>query len=480
MIRSSVDHNLYTQRLDEIIGQLNQNSDQALLQVTFPFTEINLLQLLKAANQETRQFYFSRPDENSVFASLGSLIQAKISGTKRFREAERFYHLWKNKTFFVREDSSEANPEQYFLLQSSFFPEIKQGVWDGFSPLMLYIPEFIFQKENGHCTISINLFVDGPVELADLNEQLENKQNRIKKIVSLAKQLKRFNGTYQTVSSHPVSYDHWQAIVERGIESIHSESFKKVVLSTNMQLASRSDFDVHQIAARLEEQYPNCTCFIMRSPEGKTFLGATPEEFVKIESRDLHCDALAGSMSRGESEYEEEQLGQQLLESPKNRSEHQYVVDYLKQTLQALVTELSYPVRPSLMKLSNVQHLYTPFAGLLQRGVSVFDVIDRLHPTPAVGGIPVGLTVDFITQHENYERGYYASPLGILTSSGDLDLVVGLRSGLFHKNKGMLFAGAGIVADSDPSTEYDEIMMKFQPLLTAIQPQDLHAESLES
>ncbi|MDZ7682556.1 MAG: chorismate-binding protein [Fodinibius sp.] len=125
--------------------------------------------------------------------------------------------------------------------------------------------------------------------------------------------------------------------------------------------------------------------------------------------------------------------------------------------------------RPEVKKLSNVQHLYTPIRVQLKEQVTMLDVIEQLHPTPAVGGYPWGDAAHHIDELEQFDRGWYAGPVGWFNVNGDGEFAVGIRSGLFTKNKAHFFAGCGIVADSDPQSEWEETNLKLKPMLSALQ-----------
>jgi len=123
---------------------------------------------------------------------------------------------------------------------------------------------------------------------------------------------------------------------------------------------------------------------------------------------------------------------------------------------------------PQLLKLKNVQHLKTPILGELIPGQSILDILADLHPTPAVGGFPHQAALEAIRSTEKLDRGWYAAPLGWIGASGHGEFAVALRSGLIDGAKARLFAGCGIVADSDPQTEFAESCLKFQAMLRAL------------
>ncbi|OQJ68263.1 isochorismate synthase, partial [Leuconostoc pseudomesenteroides] len=154
-----------------------------------------------------------------------------------------------------------------------------------------------------------------------------------------------------------------------------------------------------------------------------------------------------------------------LLHSLKNQREHQFVVDSIKMKLEAITTQLNVPSNPILLQNKQVQHLYTPISGTLSANMSVKDLVDNLHPTPALGGVPQKEALQYIAQHEQQPRGLFAGPIGYVTADNTGELVVGIRSMYCEQTRARLFAGAGIVAGSEAQQEYDETALKFEPML---------------
>lgn len=182
----------------------------------------------------------------------------------------------------------------------------------------------------------------------------------------------------------------------------------------------------------------------------------------------VSAHGLAGSIGRGATPEEDARLGAQLLASAKDLAEHEIVVRTIRENLADICTDLHAPAAPTLLKLRNVQHLFTPISSTIVAGRTIFDLIERLHPTPAVGGRPREQALDWIREHEQLDRGWYAGPVGWLDAGGDGEFAVALRSALTEGNQAVLFAGCGIVADSDPAREYQESQIKLRAMLGAL------------
>ena len=176
-------------------------------------------------------------------------------------------------------------------------------------------------------------------------------------------------------------------------------------------------------------------------------------------------DAIAGTLFKPEG-ADVMKLRNQLLSSQKNIGEHQHVVDFISNQLATICTHVDVDQNRSLIELKFLLHLIMHFEGELNSGFDWLNAISALHPTPAVGGVPSNAALDFINQHEPFDRGWYAGPMGTITKS-EAHIVVAIRSGDVIDNQVILAAGAGIVADSDADSEWDELNAKIN-LFTSI------------
>jgi menaquinone-specific isochorismate synthase len=217
----------------------------------------------------------------------------------------------------------------------------------------------------------------------------------------------------------------------------------------------------------LRQNYADCYVFSLSNGRNNCFLGASPERLISIQNQQLVTVALAGSAPRGKTKREDLTNANHLLQSEKEKREHQAVIEFIMQRLQELgLSPQRSPLK--LLKLSNIQHLWTPIYAQLKPPIHPLEIIAKLHPTPAVAGVPTQVACAAIQKYETFERSLYASPLGWVDYQGNSEFIVGIRSALIHKNKARLYAGAGIVAGSDPVKELAEIELKLQALLQAL------------
>lgn len=262
---------------------------------------------------------------------------------------------------------------------------------------------------------------------------------------------------------HDCTGEHFRRVVEEAVAAIRRFELAKVVVARAAQV--EGSWRAAQVLRRLREDQSHCTIFAAAHRDA-CFLGATPEWLVRLRDGQARISCLAGTAPRGKTEEEDVRLGQELLHSPKNLEEHAFVLTTVRESL-AGVAELQVAEGPVLMKLPNLQHLSTPVtAQAVDRGVLA--LVERLHPTPAVAGYPRQEALDFLRAHERLDRGGYAAPLGWVDRRGQGEFAVGLRSALLRGGHATVFAGCGIVADSDPESEYAESSLKMRPMLAAL------------
>ena len=260
----------------------------------------------------------------------------------------------------------------------------------------------------------------------------------------------------------------WRGAVARTAAEIRAGRFTKVVLARRLDVALTGDADPAGALRRLRANYPSAYVFAVETPDG-CFLGATPERLVRLNGREVVTLCLAGTTARGATSEEDERLAEALLHSAKNREEHAVVVGAIRDALAPLCDELLVPDTPHLLRVRNLQHLATPVRGHLAGDACVLDLVAHLHPTPAVAGLPRAAALAAIREREGFDRGWYAGPVGWVDGTGGGEFAVALRSALLTPGYAALYAGCGIMGDSDPDAEYAETGLKFQPMLNGLQ-----------
>ncbi len=258
----------------------------------------------------------------------------------------------------------------------------------------------------------------------------------------------------------------WKASVRATARAVRAGHLQKAVLARGVRVQGVR-LDLESALRRLRDDYPGCTVFAAARGD-RCFLGASPERLVRVHDGEIAVAAVAGSAPRGETDEQDRRFGEMLLASAKDRIEHSVVVEALRDALADISTTISGNGSPQLLTVRNTHHLYTPIRATLRDRRCVLDLVERLHPTPAVGGAPKEAALRWIREHEGWDRGWYAGPIGWMNAAGEGEAAVAIRSALVLKAEALLFAGCGIVADSDPDQEYAESGWKLRPLLSAL------------
>jgi len=261
------------------------------------------------------------------------------------------------------------------------------------------------------------------------------------------------------------SHDEWCEMVAAAVDVLRSGALRKVVLAREVHVSANRPIVPTAVLARLRALYPSCTLFSVNG-----FLGASPELLVSRFGRHVRTHPLAGTVAHSGDPEADARSAAALLDSAKDRHEHRVMVEVVAARLAEVCESLDVPDRPSIVPLRNVSHLGTLMTGALT-GSPPLDAVSlaaRLHPTPAVAGVPTKEALAYIAEAEPFDRGLYAGPVGWMDGNGDGEWVVGIRSATVRGSRARLVAGNGIVADSVPELELAETQLKLQALLAAV------------
>ncbi|WP_433479466.1 isochorismate synthase [Spirillospora sp. CA-142024] len=255
----------------------------------------------------------------------------------------------------------------------------------------------------------------------------------------------------------------WKHAVATAVDRIRHRSLGKVVLARDLTVRADAPIDARVLLSRLAARFPGCYTFSCAG-----MVGATPELLIRRTGGDIESLVLAGTTARGDTPADDQARAARLLASAKDREEHRYAAEMVRDALTPLCAHLTVPTEPELLTLPNVLHLASPLRGRLAADRSVLDVVAALHPTPAVCGTPTDTAMDLIRELEGMDRGRYAGPVGWVDARGDGEWGIALRCAEIDGTRGRLFAGCGIVADSDPDAELAEARTKFRPMQYAL------------
>jgi salicylate biosynthesis isochorismate synthase/menaquinone-specific isochorismate synthase len=338
-------------------------------------------------------------------------------------------------------------------------------VWRGAPAAELVLPSVSLVRAGAtRMTLAATITPDSSV--AKELEAVEELVERLKLDVDLGPA--RFESrTGDAVVSSIAPPEHFERAVAEASAQISGGEYEKIVLAREVNLRRSEDIDPFNAVRGLEEAFPECTTFAL-GQGSTTFIGASPELLIRREGRRASTMALAGSMRRGTDPETDAHLGAQLMMSEKNREEHAIVVERIERTLGRYSAWIAAGEAPELIKFKNIQHLATPIRAQLTEPRPAIELAGFLHPTPAVGGEPWADVRDRIKALEGFDRGWYTGGVGWTDLFEDGEFHVALRSALIEGPQARLFAGCGIVGDSDPAAELAETETKLQALLPVL------------
>ncbi len=457
--------------LHEAADRSAQVDHAVLASVTLPVERVNAIQVFTAsglASSGTR-FFWERSLERIALVGIGAAACIETHGSSRFASAAAAWRAMLDNAVI------DAMPGAFSLPVAfggfAFDPlSLRTPLWEGFPDGLLTLPHLLLSYTAEEATLTVNRLVrasdDNEYEAEQVVEDLARLWAAQE---SLLQETTNDSNSLSTQDLLPVV--EWMQQVADTVNLIRQGVYEKVVLARGLRVTSETPFDIGAILRRLRKEYPGASIFAIQRGQ-RLFVGATPERLVRVQDRHIQTMALAGSAARGASAEEDRQFGDALLRSEKNKREHAIVVERMREALSTLCARVSVAEMPRLLRLKNIQHLETPIVGELLQGKSILETLEALHPTPAVGGLPGPAALERIRDCEQLDRGWYAGPVGWVDADGNGEFAVALRSALLDDRQATLFAGCGIVADSDPQSEYAESCLKFQAMLRGLGSED--------
>lgn len=465
----------FTQQLKQLIftqphSDNGNGADSKINSIRQQIEPIDPLIFLAAMRNPAQiSFYWENQRKQEAVVAIGSLVSLEVNDSDdnlqnndRFNQCQLFIEKYQDK--IKCGTSVEARKNPYFFSCFNFIHSQKSST-HSFPQAQIFIPCLQLVKKENKYTIIVNTY--GNQEQVKLIKQYLTK-DLSKKIDD--NYLTSTTENYQKKIDYHFNHSEYKSFiakVNRGLEAIARKKLTKIVIAHALEIEREQNFNLIKSLNNLRKNHPDCYIFSVGNPQEEYFIGASPERLLSIQDHQLVTDALAGSAPRGKSEYEDHFFGENLLNSEKEKREHQVVSDFIFEQLFNLGLQ---PEKASLqlLKLSNIQHLWTPIYTQLKYKITPLEIVSKLHPTPAVAGIPIDIACEEIKKYENFDRSLYASPIGWLDLNGNCEFIVGIRSALIRGNKARLYAGAGIVAGSQPKQELTEIELKFQALLQGL------------
>jgi isochorismate synthase len=458
-----------TGRLGALLRKAAEKSGReyrpVLASVAVPIPAADSIAVFSAAAALSRdRLLWLQPDAGFSIAASGTAYVVESSGPHRFSDtAAAWEKLCSGALIEPPVGPDGVGP--ILIGGFSFDAGVPSGpAWQGYPDGRMVLPRANVTIHAGRSWLTLNAVLGPGVSVdEEANEVLRARTNVLAAFAGS-------NG-HSTVTSPTISEmgsaAGWRDEVAAAARAVRRGELGKVVLARAVRLDAHYTFDPAGALGRLSAGYPTCVVFAV-ARDDRCFLGATPERLLRVRDGEVSTTCLAGSYARGSTADADRKLAEALLADPKERSEHAMVLNALVDTLDGFCTRLDVPAAPSVLKLPNVQHLCTPVCGRVIPGQSVLRIVDRLHPTPSVGGTPRDAALRFIREREGLDRGWYAGAVGWVDRNGEGEFAVAIRAALLHGAQANLFAGCGIVADSDPDREYAESCIKLTPMLTAL------------
>ena len=469
------------------------------------------------------RFYWEHPSSGLAIGARGAVATIETAGAGRIREAARRARALFRSTSvvgdaappiagpllvggFAFEDAGGASPDVAFDARFDAGERVDPaaGEWRAYPPGRLVLPELLIVRAGqptraggarAWCTASLEV-VPG-TDVADACRRLSSLLDEGRGFAwhvfrdAAADEIADPLAYAAAGDAYRVAGDRAHAVyraqVARALEAVADGELEKVVLARSLEVTHPGRFGLAPFLDRLRGAYPSCATFSV-ARGAHAFVAASPERLVALgpgagetrPPRRVETGALAGSAPRGRTPEEDERIGRALRESKKDQAEHATVVRAIRASLADVCGPLAGPESPGLLRVEGIQHLSTPLCGALHPAraatTGILELVDRLHPTPAVGGVPRRAALEWLRAHEGLTRGWYAGPIGFVDAHLGGEFFVGLRSALIRnpapgvagEAHARLFAGAGIVLGSDPELELRETRLKLRALLAPL------------
>ncbi len=422
-------------------------------------------QVVLAAAAAPRTFW-AAPTEATIVGS-GAAATLTAAGPDRFRDIRQ-----SAKNLFAAGDvhagALAARPRLFggFAFHDAYSAS---APWQGYPAARFVLPHIQVTYTDEHTWLTVNTVVDDASADSATSKVDEHLEDASDHIVTFPARDPSMDPPGVQRRARTTSHAEWRDSVTKATDRIAAGELQKVVLAQALETELAGSLSIPAVLARLGDTYPNCSRFLFEPEDGAAgFFGATPEQLVGLRGRTVETGVLAGTTGRGDTPTEDEWLADELLADEKNVHEHDLVTEAIADQLEPYTASIQTGPR-GIRRLATVQHIHTPIAAELAADEHVLTLVEALHPTPAVGGLPPDEARRTITDTEPFERGWYAAPVGWFDAAGYGSFAVALRSAIARDDMATLFAGVGIVADSDPDREWDEVQLKYRPILDELE-----------
>ena len=418
-----------------------QTGKSAIVRVSVQFDDLSPLDWLMNQPRGGR-IYWSGRDYGIEVAAVGEVdVQYSSSATHLGDLHDHLMSALSECEFGIRYYGGIR-----FDLQNPF-----ENHWASFGSYRFVLPRIELQKTSNGILLFCNL-------------KFPRDDHRLDTILNQIDQLKT-TSDHRITQFEPVrhtlrpDYLEWQEIVVQALDAFDSTSLDKVVLAREAATEMAPSLDPLWIIRQLQQLKSNCFHYVFEPNADEAFLGASPERLFRREGRSVESEAVAGTCQKGESDVDDARLIDELYRSAKEQREHEFVRISQQEEISQLAAHVTMDTQPSIMRLASERHLVSRLRAIMKQGYTSLDVLEALHPSPAVGGYPSDQALEFIRTHEPFDRGWYAGPVGWL-GVNEAEFAVGIRSALVSGSTIRLYSGAGIVRGSTSLNEWNEVGYK--------------------
>jgi salicylate biosynthesis isochorismate synthase len=456
---------LLEKRVEAALRRARRERRRVIASVTAPVAaELDLSAAVLASRRAGDRFFcLEQPDrERSTLAALGEAALVETTGEDRFREAAAACRELARGAEAADGLGDPPGSGPVWVGGFAFAPRGGSAPeWASLAPGQLVLPELSLARRGDEARLTVTAALGGD-ESADT--VLQRLRARVDTLEPAAMPLLDPDPVTSARVAGAAPPEHYESAVAHAVERIRSGEIEKVVLAREVRVHAPAAIDPAPLFDALRAAFPACYCYLVGTPE-LSFIGASPELLVRRDGARAQTVALAGTTRRSADPSVDDLLGEQLLQGAKEREEQAIVARRIERNLRPVSVWVAAADEPVLVKVQNVQHLATPIRAQLADPVPCVELAGRLHPTPAVGGEPRDDAYRLIPALEGLDRGWYAGTVGWTDLSEDGEFCVAIRCALLRGSVAHLYAGNGIVRDSDPADELAETEVKLQALL---------------
>jgi menaquinone-specific isochorismate synthase len=427
--------------LEYLNSILGKKESYEAIRLGLRIESIDLLAWLKGQSFD-KKIYWNDKKVNLEVAGIGAADHLSGSDLSDYASVIQRIHKY---------SSDKCSKCRYYGGFSFYKEEAAKDEWEPFGAYNFVLPQFEMIRDAEDDLFICNIIHPDDDSMIRLARDLEK--------ISFCESAFRSDLPGISEVTYWPGHERWLEIINTALKDINGGEFDKIVLARKIEIDLLSKPDPFSILDVLRNSNHQTVSFCFQPGQDATFIGATPELLYRRDGRQIKSEALAGTRPRGKDPDEDEMLARDLMTDEKELREHFFVTRSLERNLGRLCPQLESNGRVSVLKLAQIQHLYVPFNGSLNPNVTDGDILESIHPTPAVGGYPDKSVLPILHEIEPFNRGWYAAPIG-WTAADSATFAVAIRSALIIKNKMYLYSGAGIVEGSSPEKEWEELENK--------------------